>query len=184
MKKLLYIFLTVLIFGCSGEDSNNSNNNSTNSNNIDYFFEVEFGGVINRVQGNTSNTNSWQVKNKCYTGIAPQWATSLSISDITDVSYISGQTMDLFLILDDAQLGSNTGRISQFFGNSIDDSLEPIGSYRGGGTFFKENGTGEQGVITDIKITDFGTHQTITHIRLTYGANLNATYERVLYFSI
>ena len=60
MKKLLYIFLTVLIVGCSGEDGgNNSNNNSNNSNNVDYFFEVEFGGVINRVQGNTSNTNSW-----------------------------------------------------------------------------------------------------------------------------
>ena len=59
MKKLLYLFLTVLIVACSGEDSNNSNNNSNNSNNVDYFFEVEFGGVINRVQGNTSNTNSF-----------------------------------------------------------------------------------------------------------------------------
>ena len=28
MKKLLYIFLTVLIVGCSGEDSNNSNDGS------------------------------------------------------------------------------------------------------------------------------------------------------------
>ena len=180
MKKLLYLFLTVLIVACSGEDSNNSNNNSNNSNNVNYFFEVEFGGVINRVQGNTSNTNSWQVKNKCFTALAPQWATSLSISDITDVSYISGQTMDLFLILDDAQLGSNTGRISQLFGNYIDDYLETIGSYRGGGRFFRENGTGDTGVITNILVTDLGTQPIGNGID--YGETLKATYQGVLYF--
>ena len=37
--------------------------------------------------------------------------------------------MELFFILDDAQLGSNTGRIGQLFGNYIDDYLETIGSY-------------------------------------------------------
>ena len=182
MKKLLYIFLTVLIVACSGEDSNNSNNNSNNSNNVDYFFEVEFGGVINRVQGNTSNTNSFLTKNKCYAAIVPQWATSLSISDITDVSYVSGQTMELFLILDDAQLGSNTGRIGQLYGNYIIDYLETIGSYPGLGAYFKENGTGEQGVITNINITDLGTQPTSTNTGLDYGETLKVTYEGVLYF--
>ena len=179
MKKLLYLFLTVLIVACSGEDSNNSNNNSNNSNNVDYFFEVEFGGVINRVQGNISTTNNFITKNKCYTAIVPQWATSLSISDITDVSYVSGQTMELFLILDDAQLGSNTGRIGQLFGNYIDDYLETIGSF-GDGTFFKENGTGDTGVITNILVTDLGTQPIGNGID--YGETLKATYEGVLYF--
>jgi hypothetical protein len=182
MKKLLYLFLTVLIVGCSGEDSNNSNNNSNNSNNVDYFFEVEFGGVINRVQGNTSNTNSWQVKNKCYAGIASQWVTFLSISDITDVSYISGQTMNLNLILDDAQLGSNTGVLGNFFGNYINDYLISIGSYPNTGTNFKENGTGDTGVITNILVTDLGTQPTSTNTGLDYGETLKATYEGVLYF--
>jgi len=179
MKKLLYLFLTVLIVACSGEDSNNSNNNSNNSNNVDYFFEVEFGGVINRVQGNISTTNNFITKNKCYTAIVPQWATSLSISDITDVSYVSGQTMELFLILDDAQLGSNTGRIGQLFGNYIDDYLETIGSF-GDGTFFKENGTGDTGVITNILVTDLGTQPIGNGID--YGETLKATYQGVLYF--
>jgi hypothetical protein len=178
MKKLLYLFLTLLIVACSGEDNNNSNN----SNNVDYFFEVEFGGVINRVQGNTSNTNSWSVKNRCTTAIVPQWATSLSISDITDVSYISGQTMNLFLILDDAQLGSNTGVLGNFFGNYIDDYLISIGSYPGTGTNFKENGTGDTGVITNILVTDLGTQPTSTNTGLDYGETLKATYEGVLYF--
>ena len=48
MKKLTYLFLALLIVACSSDDSN--------SNSIDYFFEVEFGGVINRVEGNYSYT--------------------------------------------------------------------------------------------------------------------------------
>jgi hypothetical protein len=135
--------------------------------------------VINRVQGNISTTNNFITKNKCYTAIVPQWATSLSISDITDVSYVSGQTMELFLILDDAQLGSNTGRIGQLFGNYIDDYLETIGSF-GDGTFFKENGTGDTGVITNILVTDLGTQPIGNGID--YGETLKATYQGVLYF--
>ena len=85
MKKLLYLFLTVLIVSCSSsDDNNNSNNNSNNSNNVDYFFEVEFGGVINRVQGNTSNTNSFLAINKCYAATGNQWGGFLSISDINN----------------------------------------------------------------------------------------------------
>jgi hypothetical protein len=182
MKKLLYLFLTMLIVACSSDDSNNSNNNSNNSNNVDYFFEVEFGGVINRVQGNTSNLNSFINKNQCYSAIAPQWATLLSISDITDVSYISGQTMNLFLILDDAQLGSNTGRISQLSGSYIDDYLISIGSYPSNGANFKENGTGDTGVITNINVTDLGTQPTSINTGFDYGETLKATYEGVLYF--
>ena len=178
MKKLVYLFLTVLIVACSSDDSNNSNNNSNNSNNVDYFFEVEFCGVINRVQGNTSNLNSFINKNQCYTGIVPQWATLLSISDITDVSYISGQTMNLFLILDDAQLGSNTGRISQLSGSYIVDYLEDLGALAS----FKENGTGETGVITNINVTDLGTQPTSINTGFDYGETLKATYEGILYF--
>ena len=185
MKKLIYLFLTVLIVACSGEDGSNSNNNSNNSNNnnsnnVDYFFEVEFGGVINRVQGNTSNTNSFIDKNKCYTGIVPQWATLLSISDITDVSYISGQTMNLLLVLDDAQLGSNTGRISQLSGSYISDYLISIGSLPGAGANFKEYGTGDMGVITNINVTDLGTQPINTGVD--FGETLKATYEGILYF--
>ena len=34
MKKLLYLFLTVLIVACSGDDSNNQDNNDGDNNNI------------------------------------------------------------------------------------------------------------------------------------------------------
>ena len=51
MKKLTYLFLALIIVACSSDDEGGNNSNS-----IDYFFEVEFGGVINRVEGNYSFT--------------------------------------------------------------------------------------------------------------------------------
>ena len=52
MKKLLYLLLAITFIGCSSDDNSSSNN----QNGVDYFFEVEFGGLINRVQGNSSST--------------------------------------------------------------------------------------------------------------------------------
>ena len=49
MKKLTYLLLALIILACSDD-----NEGGNNSNSIDYFFEVEFGGVINRVEGNYS----------------------------------------------------------------------------------------------------------------------------------
>ena len=45
MKKITYLFLALLIVACSSDDNS--------SNSIDYFCEFEFGGVINRVEGNS-----------------------------------------------------------------------------------------------------------------------------------
>ena len=86
--------------------------------------------------------------------------------------------MNLFLILDDAQLGSNTGRISQLSGSYIVDYLEDLGALAS----FKENGTGETGVITNINVTDLGTQPTSINTGFDYGETLKATYEGVLYF--
>ena len=137
-------------------------------------------GLLIGYKATRSNTNSFISKNKCYVGTGNQWGGFLSISDITDVSYVSGQNMELFFVLDDAQLGSNTGRIGQLSGNYIDDYLISIGSYGGAGTFFKENGTGDTGVITNILVTDLGTQPIGNGID--YGETLKATYEGVLYF--
>ena len=43
MKKLLYLLFAITFLGCG------SNDDDSPSNNGDYFFEVEFAGVINRV---------------------------------------------------------------------------------------------------------------------------------------
>ena len=101
MKKLLYLFLTVLIVGCSGDDGGNDGDNN-NSNNVDYFFEVEIGGEIFRVQGNTEdeastpiNLTDWFLYNKCFGSTD---GVEFSITDITRDNFISGQNMNFGIV--------------------------------------------------------------------------------------
>jgi hypothetical protein len=175
MKKLIYLFLTVLIVACSGEDGNGNSTNNTNNGN--YFFEVEFGGVINRVQGIGGNESILQA-NQCYGGT---YGVTLSITDITAENYVSGQNMYINMSFDNAQLGSNNGNLGVFPGNGgfyILEYLESIGV--GNLTAFVENGPmsfsdgyNQRYKISNINLTDLGTSG---------GETIKGTYESVLYF--
>ena len=191
MKKLLYLLLAITLLGCSSNDDSSSNN----ANNVDYFFEVEFGGVINRVQGNTSNSSViplHQLVNKCSGSTA---GVQLSISDITADSYVSGQNMWIAMNFDNAQLGSNAGNLgalSSFPANAgfyINEYLESIGvqplwSFVENGPMSFSEGYYEKGKISNINITDLGTATTYTPgIGYNYGETLKASYEGILYFS-
>ena len=123
MKKIIYLFLGLLIFACSSDDS------SGNSDGVDYFFEVEFGAVVNRVEGNSSyelfvELPSWLYGNQCYGSTA---SVTLSISDITGEDYVSGQNMSIAMSFDNAQLGSNTVTITNFGGFYIEEYLASLG---------------------------------------------------------
>ena len=172
MKKLTYLFLTLLIVACSSDDNS--------SNSIDYFFEFEFGGVINRVEGNSSSTTiigfPWQVINVCY---GTTDGVILSITDITAESYVSGQNMQLAMSLDNAQLGSNTGSLIIFDGFYIEEYLESIGA---NSTGFVENigdSHSQRGIMTDINITDLGISSSTSN---NGGENIKGSYEKVVYF--
>ena len=176
MKKGIYLFLTVLIVACGNSDD--SGNSSNNLDGVDYFFEVEFGGVVNRVEGNTSSLapnglQPWLLYNQCY---GTTDAAILSISDITAENYVSGQNMSLQVFFDNAQLGSNTGTIYNF-PNGIfymEEYLESIGALTIFG--FVENigdGYNQRGKISNINITDLGTSG---------GETIKASYEKVIYF--
>ncbi len=173
MKKLIYLFLAILIVACSSDDSN--------SNSIDYFFEVEFGGVINRVEGNYSYTLGdvilpYVTPNSCYGSTG---AVILSITDITAENYVSGQNMELWMSFDNAQLGSNTGRMTIFNGFYIEEYLESIGA---NSTSFVENigdSFSQRDIMTDINITDLGTSGSPPY---SYGETIKGSYEKVLYF--
>ena len=95
MKKLIYLFLTILIIACGDSDDS-----SNYLNNGDYFFEVEFGGVINRVEGSNGNEPGAGLieANQCFGNTSN---VTLSITDITAENYVSGQNMSLqvFLIM-------------------------------------------------------------------------------------
>ena len=126
MKKIIYLFLGLLIFACSSDDS------SGNSDGVDYFFEVEFGAVFNRVEGNSSyelftELPSWLYRNSCYGSTA---SVNLSISDITGEDYVSGQNMSIAMSFDNTQLGTNNGSLDNFpflAGFYITEYLESLG---------------------------------------------------------
>tara|TARA_B110000211_G_scaffold61191_1_gene69109 strand:- start:5466 stop:6083 length:618 start_codon:yes stop_codon:yes gene_type:complete len=182
MKKGIYLFLTVLIVACGNSDD--SGNSSNNLDGVDYFFEVEFGGVVNRVEGNTSSLapnglQPWLLYNQCY---GTTDAAILSISDITAENYVSGQNMSITMVFDNAQLGSNTGIIPNNFINGsfyMQEYLDSIGASSAG---FVENigdGFGQRGIISNINITDLGTQGTALG---TGGETIKASYEKVVYF--
>lgn len=176
MKKITLLFFTLLIFSCSADDDNSSNG-------VDYFFEVEFGGVINRVQESTGDYLIFNYinKNKCYGTTS---GVNLSISDITNEDYVSGQNMNLFISFDNAQLGSNTGTIIIFDGFYIKEYLESIGATSD--TEFVENigdGGGGRGIMSNINITDLGTPLTYDKRgQPVYGETIKASYDKVVYF--
>ena len=170
MKKLTYLFLALLIVACTTDDNNNTDNGN-------YFFEVEFGGVINRVQGIGGMESIFQ-PNQCYGGTN---GVTLSINDITAENYVSGQNMFINMNFDNAQLGSNNGSLGVFPNNGgfyILEYLESIGV--GNLTAFVENGPMswsdgyyQRYKISNINLTDLGTSG---------GETIKGTYERVLYF--
>ena len=173
MKKLTYLFLFILIVACSSDDNS--------SNSIDYFFEFEFGGVINRVEGNYSYTLGdvilpYMTPNSCFGSTG---AVILSIADITAENYVSGQNMELSMSFDNAQLGSNTGRMTIFNGFYIDEYLESIDA---NSTSFVENigdSFSQRDIMTDINITDLGTSGSSPY---SYGETIKGSYEKVIYF--
>mgnify|MGYP000002666045 FL=1 len=196
MKKLLYLLLTVLIVACSDEDGSNDGDNN-NSNNVDYFFEVEIGGEIFRVQGNTEDQASipfaysdWLLYNKC---VGSTDGVEFSITDITRDNFISGQNMNFGIMFENAQLGDNIGYtgflnpgfyIEQYL-NSIGAIYNPL--------LFVENTTmsyldGEinnvVGKISNINLTDLGTPPTVNSAtgNIIYGETIKGTYDGILYF--
>ena len=188
MKKIIYLFLGLLIFACSSDDS------SGNSDGVDYFFEVEFGAVFNRVEGNSSyelftELPSWLYRNSCYGSTA---SVNLSISDITGEDYVSGQNMSIAMSFDNAQLGTNNGSLGNFpfsAGFYITEYLESLGitsTFNG----FVENepmswsdGQSERNKISNINITDLGTSSTMNAGVVVATGTINGTYEGILYFS-
>jgi len=191
MKNFIYLFLALLIVACSSDDSGNSSNNSDG---VDYFFEVEFGGIINRVESNSSyelfvELPSWLYGNQCYGSTA---SVTLSISDITGEDYVSGQNMSIAMSFDNAQLGTNNGSLGNFpfsAGFYITEYLESLGitsTFNG----FVENepmswsdGQSERNKISNINITDLGTSSTMNAGVVVATGTINGTYEGILYFS-
>ena len=174
--KILLILFALFIFACSSDDSSDTNN----SNGVDYFFEVEFGGIVNSVQGNSSSTapngTNWFLVNPC-TGTTD--GVNLWITDITADNYVSGQNMHLTITFDNAQLGNNSGKIQIFDGFHINQYLQSIGA--SDSKFVESIGDGfsQRGKITNINITDLGAVGGFPNYG---GETMKASYEKTVYF--
>ena len=165
IKKLLYFFLALLIVACSGDNPSDSN---TSNNNVSYFFEIEFGGETHRVEGVTDggDLNSFiTLGNSCY---SYQFQINLAIKDPSLENYISGNYVSLNLILDGPFVGNeNKASVLVGFNNSSSYMKDYIQSLGGNGVLqFLEGNSGnygdpQQGMISNISITDLGTESAL-----------------------
>ena len=109
MKKLL-LLSALLILGCSGDESNQNNNISDGE--ISYFFELEVFGVVNRVEGiaNLTTPPMGQSPNSCFTIYGAETYVWLSIADITNNDFVTGEYFTFQLSIEEPQVGnSNVG---------------------------------------------------------------------------
>ena len=183
MKKLLLIS-ALLIFACSSDDNNDSNLNV----NDNYFFEFELFDVINRVQGDYSsflNSNLSLNQNRCLTGAdLGGWNTVISIADISESNYISGQNFYFQFRIPDPQIGSNNNTdITILFGTYIEEQLDNF-------IYFSEIegdvwGSDTNNKLTNITITDLGEVGSLSNDMQDFlpGNSFKATYEKLVYFA-
>lgn len=123
MKKIFLSALTFIIIACSGED--NENNNIADDE-INYFFELEVFGVVNRVEGfaNLTTPPMGVSPNNCFTIYGADTIISLSIADITSEDFVSGEYLTFQFVIKEPQVGnSNVGMTGIIDGTFMHDSI-------------------------------------------------------------
>ena len=183
MKKLL-LLSTLLIFSCSSDDSSNDNNNNNPSN---YFFEFELFDVVNRVQGDYYdffNSNLILSQNRCLTSSAVTgWNTVISIGDISDTNYISGQNFYFQFLIPNPQIGNdNYTSLVLLAGGYVQEQSPNLVFSEIEGDFY---GSDTNNKLTNITITDFGEVGSLSNDMQNFipGDSFKATYEKMIYFA-
>jgi hypothetical protein len=191
MKNLLYLFLAVTIVACSGGGDDDSNSNGSNN----FFFEIIFGDETHRVEGNSISIIE-QMSTACFFNRAQAsyfngaLEVTCRIEDFTCDTYISGQYLQVGLIIDNPQLGNNQGRIV-FRDTPFLQDYENLNNINlSSNQFYVENNpmniseasqNGLLNLITDINITDLGTSP--SSFNLYDGATVKGSYNGVLYYN-
>lgn len=184
MKKLLLLFVLSFL-SCGNDDSNNYNDVPDGQ----YFFEIEFGDEVHRIQGNnlemfTNGSN--QAGARLYLG---DFQISFGINDISASDYISGEPINLGLIIENPKLGANSGALifsllTTFMNNYADQkniSLNSLFVENNPNLTYSEvyaNALNKR--ITNIMLTDLGTPPSFP--TLFDGNNVKGSYEGILYF--
>ena len=189
MKKLI-LLSALFIFACSSDDSNDSNLNAGNN----FFFEIIFGDETHRVEGNSISIME-QVGSACFLNRSQAYYdagtldVAFKIEDITCDTYISGQYLQVSLIIDNPQLGNNQGRISFRDTPFIRDYANLNNIRISDNQLYVENNPMSLteasqndllGLITDINITDLGTSP--SSFGVYDGETVKGSYNGVLYY--
>ena len=184
MKNIIYLILIATMSACNSDDNINVPNG-------EYFFEIEFAGETHRVEGTSSEiffngTNT--VTPQIFNG---DMVINFILNDIGATDYISGQPINITMIIENPQIGDNNGSITfgstSYMQNYI---LENNISIDVSTNYFVENRTdlnatdantlGLLGKVSNISITDLGTPPSST-ITLD-GQNVSGSYQGTLYF--
>jgi hypothetical protein len=187
MKKLL-LLSALLIFACSSDDSSETNDNVPNGQ---YFFEIEIGNEVHRIQGiNSEMYTNGQNSCSAFLNQGTQGVT-FRLSDTSAIDYVSGQPLQIFFYIENPQVGSNnTGRI-EFLANSGSFlyNYAEQNNFNFTGSSFVENTPmnavdaivdGVVGKISNITLSSIGTPPTV--VTSNDGNNISGSYEGVLYF--
>ena len=189
MKNIIYLILMVTMSACNSDDSIDIN--KINVPDGEYFFEIEFAGETHRIEGSSSEiffngTNT--VTPLIFNG---DMVINFILNDIGATDYISGQPINITMIIENPQIGNNNGSIT--FGStsymqnyilenniSIDISTNYFVENRTDLTIIDADSLGVLGKISNISITDIGTPPSSPSIL--DGQNVSGTYQGTLYF--
>ena len=187
MKKLLFLS-ALFIFACSSDDSSDTNDNVPNGQ---YFFEIEIGNEVHRIQGINSEmfTNG---QNLCSASLNQgTQGVTFRLSDTSAIDYVSGQPLQIFFYIENPQLGSNNTGSIQFLVNSGSFlyNYAEQNNFNFTVSSFVENTPmnavdaivdGVVGKISNITLSSIGTPP--TNVTSNDGDNLYGSYEGILYF--
>jgi len=197
MKKIILLLtLTILLFSCSKDDDNSSSSNlngDTTNGNVNYEFTITINGTVHKVKGNSKDgipfgglSGTGAVQNTCVSSLNPVFGAGvqLGINDVTTPNYISGQNMQVQIILPNPLLGTNQATLS-FTGNYFETLATSLGSnYLGFMSFSSDNGVSPNNNIPII-ITDLGTPTKLVNNGSTYsfGQTIKGNYSGTIYLS-
>ena len=116
LKTTLLLFV-ITFSSCKDDSTNpsNTNNNNSSSGSIQYFFDIEIGGIKHKIEGNSEDIDYLNIlaSNKCYqTKSGGDWSFQFSIDDRSVPQYITGENIALSLTTENTKLGENVGSIN------------------------------------------------------------------------
>ncbi len=192
MKKLILLLtVTSILFSCSSDSNSNSNNPS--NDNVNYYFKIKINGVEHKVQGNTSgfgtgiNGNFFNLNpNLCEALISNTTSLKFKIADITKPNFVSGQTLDLWILIPNCQVGQNQAEFI-VFQSPVYDTFCSISSIPNGTIWGFEqnsgiyNGASNTNNKITVNITDMGTSSTSSGQSFNYGNTLKGNFTGPVY---